>query len=251
MSFARPVHSLAAAGLGLWLGLAPTPALAEVDWSGYDRLLKAHVHDGVVDYAGIATERAVLKATVGAIAKAAPAAAGSGPARFAAWLNAYNALVIDAILDGKSPGSIVSRLTFFKVDQYPVFGQRMSLHDMENVHIRPSFQDPRAHFALVCASQSCPKLRPEAYSGAKLSSQLDDQATRFLGDGARNQFDARTKIAKISMIFKWYEDDFRAAADTVPKYLRRFAPAAAKAWLLSPDAKIEYLPYDWSLNGHR
>ncbi len=240
-----------AAALGLVLGLSAGPAWAKVDWSGYDRLVRTHVRDGVVDYAGLAAERPVLAKLVAAVAVADPKAEGDRPAQLAAWLNAYNALVIDAVLQGKSPASFFGRQTFFKLDRYRVFGQTLTLNDLEHAQIRPSFDEPRVHFALVCAAKSCPKLRSEAYTGPRLEAQLDDQGRWFLASAERNRFDAAKKSAQLSMLFKWYAADFERAAGSVPRYVQRLAPAGVRDWIAAEGTVIRYLEYDWSLNGKR
>lgn len=239
------------AAAGLAAGLAAGPAHAQLDWSGYDRLLRAHVREGVVDYAGFAAGRPVLTKLVSAIATADPKAEGDRPAQLAAWLNAYNALVIEAVLQGKSPGTLLGRFGFFMADRRPVFGQAMTLHAMENAHVRAAFPDARIHFALVCASRSCPKLRSEAYAGPRLGAQLDDQARWFLASAERNRFEPATRTARLSPIFQWYAADFERDAGSVPRYVQRFAPPAARAWVAAPGTTIAYLDYDWSLNGRR
>jgi len=124
------------------------------------------------------------------------------------------------------------------------------MNQIEHETIRAKFKDARAHFALNCASGSCPILRTEAYEPGKLSAQLDDQARQFLGDNARNSFDLATKTASLSAIFSWYEKDFgqdeRAmlltAAKYAPEEIRRSIEADPAAW------KVKHLAYDWSLN---
>ncbi len=105
---------------------------------------------------------------------------------------------------------------------------------------------PRIHFALNCASLSCPKLRREAYEGAKLDEQLTDQAKQFMRDPSRNKVNA-TK-PQLSAIFSFYGKDMRtwSGGKTLIEYINQYSPVQMKA-----DAEIEYLDYDWDLNDQK
>jgi hypothetical protein len=106
------------------------------------------------------------------------------------------------------------------------------------------------HFAIVCASASCPKLQPWAYQPDQLGRQLDLVARSFINDPTRNRFDRTQKVASLSMIFHWFEKDFAAVAGSVLAYVARYVddPELAKE-LTQAGYRIEYLDYDWSLNG--
>jgi len=217
-----------------------------VDWSAWDAVLRGHVADGVVDYDGIAREPG-LRVTIDAIADARLDGHGRD-ARLAFLINAYNVLAIKGILDGRSPRTAFGKLRYFYRDRYTVAGETLSLNALEHDRLRP-FGEPRIHFAIVCASASCPPLRSEAYLSRTLDVQLDDNARRFLNDPARNRIDPERKVAEISKIFKWFEEDFEAGGGVLP-FISRFVDdeAAAEA-LRTGGLEIHYLDYDWSLNG--
>ena len=106
------------------------------------------------------------------------------------------------------------------------------------------------HFAIVCASTSCPKLQPWAYRPEQLDRQLVQVAKAFINDPTRNRFDRTQKVASLSMIFKWFESDFAGAAGSVLAYVARYVDDSELAKeLTQPGYRIEYLDYDWSLNG--
>jgi hypothetical protein len=235
--------------LGLCL-IASGPALA-LDASGYDALLKRHVHHGVVDYKGLGAPaaRAVLKRYLAELAEVSLPAVGDRQQQIATLINAYNARVIDHVIDGNSPATIWGRAMFFFRHRWRLFGETMSLDHLEQQIIRKRYNEPRVHFALVCASLSCPPLRSEAYDGKRLNGQLDDQARTFINDAAKNRFDAAAKRLELSMIFQWYGADFAKAAGAVPPYLAHFVPPATAAWIIAPAVTVDFLPYDWSLNG--
>lgn len=165
------------------------------------------------------------------------------------WINAYNALVIQGILNGGSPSTFFGRMRFFKKDKYQVNGQSISLFDIEHEVILP-LGEPRIHFAINCASSSCPKLTKQAYSAVNLDEELTQAAKRFINDTMRNHFDETMNIAHISKIFDWFKSDFTNHSGTVEKYIAQYVDDESVAKDLSAgNYKTKYLKYDWSLNG--
>jgi len=166
--------------------------------------------------------------------------------QLAFWINAYNAMIVAGILDGYSAENALKRYRFFKSYDQVIEGEERTPDDIEHGIIRPRFHDPRTHFALVCASSSCPKLRQEAYVGSRLDAQLDDQARRFLNDPSRNRIDPTSGTLELSQIFKWFKNDFtrdgKSLADFLAPYL---TPEQAQLLRTKPPA---YLAYDWTMN---
>lgn len=161
------------------------------------------------------------------------------------WINAYNAMIVAGVLDGYSAENAFKRYRFFKSYSQVIDGAALTPDDIEHGIIRPRFHDPRTHFALVCASSSCPKLRQEAYVGSRLDAQLDDQARRFLNDPSRNRIDPVSGTVALSLIFKWFSDDFARGgtlADVLAPYL------TAEQVQLLRTKKPTYLDYDWKMN---
>jgi hypothetical protein len=226
--------------------LAAVPACAQgIDHAPFDALLRANVAKGVVNYPGF-QDSAPFKAYVAELAKDVPLPTKAD--QLAYNINAYNALAIQGIVDGLSPSSTLGRLRYFKLQDWPLDGRKISLYDLEHKVLRP-LGDPRIHFAIICASRSCPFLRAEAYTAAKLDAQLDDQARAFVNDPFRNRFDKATKTAHLSEIFKWFAEDFQGAG-SVQKYLARYVADPDVAKDLAQDGyRVEYIDYDWSLNG--
>jgi hypothetical protein len=134
-------------------------------------------------------------------------------------------------------------------EKYRVGGRETNLYDMEHKIILP-LGEPRVHFALVCASASCPKLRSEAYAGERLHAQLEEQTRGFINDPIRNHYDRARKLAHLSKIFDWFKDDFERAAGSVTGFVADFVDDARLAVeLRNGSYSIEHLDYDWSLNG--
>ncbi len=216
-----------------------------IDNAPFDAALHAHVEDGNVSYPGFQDDPR-FKAYVGTLAK--PARLDTKNDRLAYYINAYNAFAIQGILDGLSPASLLGRTRYFRFQEWPLNDGKVSLQDIEHQVLRP-LGEPRIHFAIICASKSCPFLRSEAYSAARLDAQLDEQARIFVNDRSRNRFDKAAKTAHLSEIFKWFDEDFRAAG-SVQKYIARYVNDPEVARDLAQDAyQVAWIDYDWSLNG--
>lgn len=222
---------------------------AESEHDLFDAILKENVSSkGDVNYPGIKDDPRFTE-YLDYLAKANPEAFSSEDEKLAFWINAYNALTIKGILDGLSPGGFFSRITFFKSTDYKVAGREINLYDLERDIIIP-FHEPRIHFAINCASASCPILIPEAYTADKLERQLETNTISFINNEFKNQFDLEKKVASISKIFDWFPEDFERPAGSVQKYLANYAQDAEVSKLLAQDGfRVKYLKYDWSLNG--
>ena len=214
----------------------------------FDQVLHAHVLDGVVDYPAILLDPRFAP-YLEALDRVDPNRLPNDE-RLAFWINAYNAYAIKGILDGYSPGTWVGRYRYFIGRTYRVGGAALNLYDLERDILIAQFHDPRMHFAIVCASASCPRLQPRAYTGAELNQQLEQGAREFINDPSRNRFDRANRVAYLSKIFDWFTDDFNAQAGSLQQYVARYIsdPLLAKD-LATGSYRIEFLDYDWSLNG--
>lgn len=220
---------------------------AVIDWSRWDAMLRAHVVDGQVDYDAIAADPdfAVIVTDIAD----ADLEGSTHDAVVAFYINAYNVLAVQGILNGSSPKSGFGKLRFFFRDRYTVAGETFSLHSLEKQRIR-TLGNPRIHFAIVCASSSCPPLRSEVYIPLRLDEQLDDNARRFINDPVKNRFDTVSGKAQVSKVFKWFPEDFETVAGSVQDYIARYVEDDQVARTLRGGRfKLRYLEYDWSLNG--
>lgn len=221
--------------------------------SAWTAILKRRVTNGAVDYASLQREdRGALDAYLATLSGACAQdyETWTKPARIAFWINAYNAFTVQLILDhypiasirkiGWLPGAA------FREQFIPMQGLKdgtISLNDIEHGTLRRAFDEPRIHFALVCASRSCPALRTEAYRAADLDAQLEDQARAFLHDTTKNRFDTATRTLHLSSIFDWFHEDFEVAAGSVPAFVARYLDTRP-----DPTVRVEFLDYDWQLN---
>ena len=212
-------------------------------------VLQAHVQDGRVNYPRIHSD-ARFAGYLRQFDRVDPESLPSREHRLAFWINAYNAFAIQGILDGYSPSTLVGRYRYFIARDYGVGGSAINLYDLEREILVKGFQEPRIHFAIVCASQSCPRLRSEAYESPTLTAQLDEGARAFINDPSKNRFDRAGRVAYLSMIFKWFREDFEAHSGSLAAYVAQFVADPALAMDLKRQPyRIEFLDYDWSLNG--
>ena len=214
----------------------------------FDQVLKAAVDDGHVNYTLIKKDPR-FKSYLQALKQARPENFNGEAEQLAFWINAYNALAIKGIIDGLSPSSFIGRISYFKTTEFEVAGREINLYDLERDIIIP-FSEPRIHFAIVCASFSCPKLRPEAYTASKLEQQLQENTLDFLNDPTKNNFDLKKKRANLSKIFDWFKKDFKKHSGTVQKYVANYVndPELREA-LMTEKFRIKHLKYQWTLNG--
>jgi Protein of unknown function, DUF547 len=216
------------------------------DW---DRIVRAHVRDGQVDYPAIQTDH-TFDDYLNELNRIDPTRLPRRQDQLAFWINAYNAFAVRGILDHYSPMTLWGRYRYFIGRDYRVGGTAINLYDLEREVLIEQFHEPLMHFAIVCASISCPKLQSWAYHPDQLDRQLVQVAKVFINDPTRNRFDRTQKVASLSMIFRWFEKDFSDAAGSVLAYIARYVddPELAEE-LIQPGYRIEYLNYDWSLNG--
>jgi hypothetical protein len=226
-----------------------------------DELLRQYVVDGEVDYAGLSAS-GDLDRYIHALAGADPEPLAESD-RLAFWINAYNALTLKLVADHYPTRSIL-RLTPFRLPGIPVVlprlntpfrvkvgtvaGAARTLDEIEHEILRKVFDEPRIHFAIVCAAKSCPPLRAEAYVGDRLDAQLDDQAIRFLHDPTRNAVSADVDPIRLSRIFKWFESDFGGSPAAVQRFIAPYFTGAVRERLAAAGYRVDYLGYDWRLN---
>jgi hypothetical protein len=220
-----------------------------VDHSLYGELLKKYVKDSVVDYRGLKTEEGNLDQYLNLLDETNPDQL-SRDEQLALYINAYNAYTLKLIMKNYPVDSIKDIGGWFKdpwkIRFCKIGGKTFTLDEVEHDIIRPRFKDPRVHFAVNCASKGCPPLRSEPYQGSILNEQLNTSTRDFLNNPERNRLEGNTLY--VSKIFKWFADDFKR--DVVGFFLK-YAGADLENRLSAKrdQITIEYLHYDWGLNG--
>lgn len=231
----------------------------------WTQLLERHVawrsngHASVVDYAGFQQDMDELKAYLSQLSAVMPDEYRRWQAsqRLAFLINAYNAFTVKLVADHYPVDSIKDIGGLFSSPWrqafIPLLGQTLTLDQIEHGLIREpgTFDEPRIHFAVNCASIGCPALRDEAFVAERLNEQLEDSQLRFLSDRSRNRYDPIRQRVQISRIFDWYGDDFSKKWGSLDNYLNQhLQPLSNPSGQHVPPEKlrIEYLDYDWDLN---
>ena len=245
------------------------PAWAQFDhgYAGWDALLKKHVRwlpdqkQSRVDYDGFKADRAALKKVLDAMSAVPQAEFERWPReqQMAFLVNAYNAFTVELILTRwpelksiKDLGSLLQ--SPWKKKFFVLLGEQRHLDWIEHEQLRPRYKDPRVHAAVNCASIGCPALRPEAFVAARLDAQFDDGMQRFMSDRTRNRV-AGGKL-EVSMIFKWFREDFEQGwlgfqklEDVFARYAAQLSDQPDEQRRLRERAlPPSFLDYDWSLN---
>ncbi len=220
-----------------------------VDNRIYALLLKKHVEGSAVNYDGFKKDAHLLDEYLTILSQTS-ARSLSRDDQFAYYINVYNAFTIKLVLT-RYPGinSIKETGGFFSNPWSKKFitleGKTLTLDHIEHKILRPRFKDPRVHFAINCASRSCPPLRNEPYEGKILEYQLNEQTKNFINDQKNTLIKDNTLF--VSRIFKWFKEDF---SGNPLLFIKQYAGTDLKHRLLSNEGKIKlsYLNYDWSLN---
>jgi hypothetical protein len=246
-----PVLSIAQEA-GIQSQSSATAKIAGSTWiDDYEALLQKYVTPKGVRYKAwhrSKTDIAALDKVIAAIAVQSLAKLDREE-RLAFYLNAYNAWILHRILqdyptNGPGGGGFFGRNRFFKSNVLKVAGSKTSFSDLENEIIRPKFAEPRIHFALNCASKSCPPLHTLAFRKETLDATLTALTTAFVNENPNGVklVDGGKKV-QLSKIFDWYEDDFNGGQIT---YINRFRKSK-----ISGAAKVEFQDYSWNLNEAR
>lgn len=211
------------------------------DHAAWDRLLQQHVRpDGTVNYPGFAADRARLEAYLQNMGAFDPDTTWVRGRQLAYFINLYNALTVMLIVDNYPLKSIRDLPNPWGQKRVTLGDRAYSLDDLEHKVLRP-MGEARIHFAINCASRSCPALQPRAFTEENLDAQLESATRAFINDPAHNRVGPRS--ADLSRLFNWYRGDFEKAAGSLPAFLNRYLDTP-----LPPDVRIRFLPYDWNLN---
>jgi hypothetical protein len=239
---------------------------AWADEAAYDALLQRYVSesaDGVnrVDYArwrANTADRSALDAYVAELAAQRPSAFTRDRA-FAYWVNLYNAVTLQVVLerypvrsirDIRSEGAGLDPRALtgpWRTRRVVVEGRRLSLDEIEHSVLRPTFRDPRVHYAVNCASIGCPDLMPRVWRAQMLEADLDAAARAYINHPRAVSVGADGGV-RVSSIYRWFREDFGGLDAGVIAHLQRYA-APELAQRLRGATRIAGYDYDWALNG--
>ena len=221
-------------------GYASAGGSASPDHAVWNSILQRFVSsDGKVDYSGIKGDKRFSEYLL-TLGGSHPDDSWSRQEQMSFWINAYNAFTVQLITQNMPLKSIKDIENPWGRKFISIEGKAYSLNDIENNILRPQFKDPRIHFAVNCASKSCPILQNRAFTAGNLESMLESATRAFVNDPRMNTLSVNE--IQISNIFDWYKDDFTMKGSLVT-FLNRYAKVA-----ISPGAKVSYKEYDWTLN---
>lgn len=172
------------------LGVHGAAKAAAPDWTLYQAILAEHTYQGrrdymdanMVDY-GAHKDDPRWHYLLAYIAAYPKSALTTREDKLAFYLNGYNILSINMVVRHwpirrlKSLGSMLRPVWTHRAGI--LAGDEVTLRHLEHGILR-KLGDPRVHMAINCGSMSCPDLRHEPYTAARLDAQLNDQVVKFL-----------------------------------------------------------------------
>lgn len=256
--------------LGVLLPATPARGQALPDPAPLTEVLARFVDPPRVDYAALAAEREGLDTVLEAMGAVDPAFLAMQPEadQIAFWINAYNACMLKQVIDhyplDRGSGGFLTRMRN-RIAGYPansvwsipdVFGEahcriagaERSQDEIEHEILRPTFREPRIHFAVNCAARSCPILWPEAYEGPRLETQLDRAVRALMADPEHFRIEpGPPAVLRLNRVLDWYADDF-GGAEGLKRFFRDYVDPPGRALLDRADTTVGYFEYDWTLN---
>lgn len=230
---------------------ASGPVVAQVDASadaGWASILQTYVtSDGGFRYAALLGDveaRAQLQSYVAQVG-ALSLDDLTGSARLAALINAYNALTVESVLQLWPVESVLQEEGFFDGRMHVVGGVSMTLNTLENEWIR-TLGEPRIHFAVNCASVSCPALAAEPWQASTLEAMLEERTRLYVQ--ATTVVNAEARQVQVSTLFNWFAADFGGETG-VREFVAARLDDAAAAQVRDGSFSLTYAEYDWALNG--
>lgn len=258
--------------------LSMTTTAFDHSHAAFDEVLSQYVDNGLVDYNGLQASPQAFYAYIDTLGAVDTVSMGmwSPDQKMAYWINAYNAFTIQAIIE-RYPiterslvGIFFPRNSILQISgiwnrlTFTAGGRQVTLGHIEHEILRTAFDDPRIHFAIVCASTSCPALRAEAYRADVLEHQLHQQTVAFINDPSRGtRWDEERQRLMVSKIFKWFKSDFRPAGavggpagrpanvgNPIVAFIRPYLENTTVVETLDrkSNVRVAYLAYDWRLN---
>ena len=237
----------------------------------FTQVLEKNVNSGTVNYRELQKDRQIFDEYITQLESVGGVnfASWSREQKLAYWVNAYNAFTIEVILDNypikPSKGLKAKLYPKNSIRQIPgvwdkikfnAGGMLLTLNHMEHEILRKEFDEPRIHFAIVCASVGCPELWNHAYEANNIDQQLEAAAKRFVRDRAKVRVDLAGGALYLSKILQWFKEDFTTFTgetkygkyNGVVSFCYQYFPRTVQRQLKSSKLDLEWLDYDWSLN---
>jgi len=223
------------------------------DHKDYNQLLKNNVKDGLANYKSIKEKPESLNSYLDTLEKVDEPTFNKWleKERLSYLINLYNAATIKLIVDNYPVKSIKDINKEgqgpWKLEVVNLFGKKISLDHLEHEIIRKNYNEPRVHFALVCAAVGCPKLPSQSFISSKLEEQLAERTRLFLSEKDKNFIDENQKTVYLSSIFDWFASDFNKTHGSVLGFVKEYLPSE-EAKKINSDYSLKFTEYDWNLN---
>ncbi|MDP6687758.1 MAG: DUF547 domain-containing protein [Acidobacteriota bacterium] len=221
------------------------------------RVLSGYVdEEGLVDYTGLRAEGYDdLKTFIETIGSTDPSGfSETGQLTF--WINAYNAITVYQVVQRypienvREVGILFGLVGGFFKQEYRVANRELTLDNIEHDILRPTYNDPRIHWALVCAAFGCPRLLRRPYVATDVDLMLTELSFEFMASPRAMYIDDDNVILWVSSYFDWYGGDFEVKEGNIIDYILVHAPADKAAWIREhrDTMRVQFIDYDWTLN---
>ncbi|HEX9971001.1 MAG TPA: DUF547 domain-containing protein [bacterium] len=255
---------------------SPVLFAQKFDHGIFDQILQKYVKDGLVDYQSLKKNQNDLTAYLNQLEQVKPDEfqQWSKAEQKAFWINAYNAITIEGILrnypiqwDGmiaraRFPQNSIRQIGGFWDKVFvKIMGKDLTLNDIEHKILRKEFDDPRIHFAIVCASIGCPILESRAFFADNLEHRLEQSTRNFITNPEKVRLGQKENVLFLSAIFDWYKEDFSVSVEKLKRFenysqaeqgiiefVINYFPEVEQNYIVRNQPKIKYFDYDWSLN---
>lgn len=207
-----------------------------------DQFLQANVNYGSVNYEGIAENRQSLNSLVNHFEDIDLSELSSNE-QMAVWINAYNVMMIKAIVNHYPISSPLDVPGIFDKEKHNIGGELMTLETVEKKKLMTDKIDPRIHFVLVCAAKGCPQLADFAYRPEELDNQLNERTKKALNSNYFIRVSSSKRKVSVSHIFEWYADDFKDGGKSILDYINQYRNSK-----IPSSYDLDYYTYDWNLN---
>ncbi len=222
------------------------------DYKDLGVYLSKNVKDGKVDYKSIKSDPKGVDTFLDISGKVTEAEYNSWNKKeqLTFLINLYNVETIKLIIDNYPLKSIKDIGKPWDLKVVELFGKKISLNSLENGLIREDFNEPRIHFALVCAAKGCPELISESYKASNLDKQLESSTRAFLSKTKINRLEISNNTIFLSPLFDWYGVDFKKKSGSVKASVLPYLTDKKLSQNEVDALEISYTNYDWSLNNN-
>lgn len=210
-------------------------------YKNYEIFLKKYVNQGLVNYRGVIKNKSLFNEIVEGIGKFDPGVLKDKTVKKAYLINVYNISVIANVINNYPVENPLKVANFFKNKNSIVGGEKYSLDEIEHGLVFPIDNDPRLHFAMVCAARGCPELLDIAYKPEVLEKMLSEKSDSTVNSIKFVKHE--NGVLYLSEIFKWYKKDFGGEDKLVIRFINNYLPEK-----IPENVEIEYMKYDWRIN---